>query len=261
MLLKFVTSYSRAPLLGFKYLQPAFTIHKVASDAPLWAAIGGSDVEQLPSASTCYNTIKDLRFLTGAGFVTMSKRGWYMSKTTSLRQGNLSSPNRVMAAGKQPVGGKVVTPILLAPSPYRFCFNHKTVVCFKKTTTTVFWDQSPWLHQSRQRTLMKGRAEFVSRSPRVDSKQKMWNSPKTAPAWTNSLVKGYYAKLGEDFSQESTRKAIVELAASPEFTNWMIEHTDRIKLLPRDDSSDESVGSKSSSDNEDEESHSWFRLF
>ncbi|KAG4120177.1 hypothetical protein ERO13_D11G127466v2 [Gossypium hirsutum] len=102
-----------------------------------------------------------------------------------------------MAAGKQPVGGKVVTPILLAPSPYRFCFNHKTVVCFKKTTTTVFWDQSPWLHQSRQRTLMKGRAEFVSRSPRVDSKQKMWNSPKTAPAWTNSLVKGYYAKLGE----------------------------------------------------------------
>ncbi|XP_021908653.1 E3 ubiquitin-protein ligase UPL7 isoform X3 [Carica papaya] len=29
MLLKFVTSCSRAPLLGFKYLQPTFTIHKV----------------------------------------------------------------------------------------------------------------------------------------------------------------------------------------------------------------------------------------
>ncbi|KAL9262168.1 E3 ubiquitin-protein ligase UPL7-like protein [Drosera capensis] len=28
MLLKFVTSCSRAPLLGFKYLQPIFTIHK-----------------------------------------------------------------------------------------------------------------------------------------------------------------------------------------------------------------------------------------
>ncbi|MBA0668653.1 hypothetical protein Goklo_001543, partial [Gossypium klotzschianum] len=127
-------------------------------------------------------------------------------------------------------------------------------------------DQSPWLHQSRQRTPMLGRAEFLSRSPRVDSKQKMWSSPKTAPAWTNSLVKGYYAKLGEgaidhqdyystfhktnhqkkfteqeweDFSQESTRKAMAELAASPEFTDWMIEHADRIKLLPRDDSSDE----------------------
>lgn len=58
MLLKFVTSCSRAPLLGFKYLQPPFTIHKVACDVPLWATIGGQDVERLPSASTCYNTLK-----------------------------------------------------------------------------------------------------------------------------------------------------------------------------------------------------------
>ncbi|OWM82477.1 hypothetical protein CDL15_Pgr002052 [Punica granatum] len=58
MLLKFVTSCSRAPLLGFKYLQPPFTIHKVACDVPLWASIGGQDVDRLPSASTCYNTLK-----------------------------------------------------------------------------------------------------------------------------------------------------------------------------------------------------------
>ncbi|XP_019456174.1 PREDICTED: E3 ubiquitin-protein ligase UPL7 [Lupinus angustifolius] len=58
LLLKFVTSCSRAPLLGFKYLQPAFTIHKVACDVPLWATIGGQDVDRLPSASTCYNTLK-----------------------------------------------------------------------------------------------------------------------------------------------------------------------------------------------------------
>ncbi|KAL0426474.1 UNVERIFIED_CONTAM: E3 ubiquitin-protein ligase UPL7 [Sesamum latifolium] len=58
MLLKFVTSCSRAPLLGFKHLHPAFTIHKVACDAPLWAAFGGQDVDRLPSASTCYNTLK-----------------------------------------------------------------------------------------------------------------------------------------------------------------------------------------------------------
>ncbi|OVA19458.1 HECT [Macleaya cordata] len=58
MLLKFVTSCSRAPLLGFKHLQPAFTIHKVACDVPLWASIGGQDVDRLPSASTCYNTLK-----------------------------------------------------------------------------------------------------------------------------------------------------------------------------------------------------------
>ncbi|KAJ7971465.1 E3 ubiquitin-protein ligase UPL7 [Quillaja saponaria] len=58
MLLKFVTSCSRAPLLGFNHLQPTFTIHKVACDVPLWATIGGQDVERLPSASTCYNTLK-----------------------------------------------------------------------------------------------------------------------------------------------------------------------------------------------------------
>ncbi|PSS32854.1 E3 ubiquitin-protein like [Actinidia chinensis var. chinensis] len=58
MLLKFVTSCSRAPLLGFKYLQPTFTIHKVACDVPLWATFSGQDVDRLPSASTCYNTLK-----------------------------------------------------------------------------------------------------------------------------------------------------------------------------------------------------------
>ncbi|CAN6716197.1 unnamed protein product [Malus baccata var. baccata] len=58
MLLKFVTSCSRAPLLGFKHLQPTFTIHKVACDIPVWDTMRGHDVERLPSASTCYNTLK-----------------------------------------------------------------------------------------------------------------------------------------------------------------------------------------------------------
>lgn len=72
-----------------------------------------------------------------------------MSKTTSLRSGSLftkpwdvvfslllketaswfnlgmhsllPAPNKVMAAGKHPSGGSVVTPILRTPIPYRFC--------------------------------------------------------------------------------------------------------------------------------------------
>ena len=36
MLLKFVTSCSRPPLLGFKHLQPSFTIHKVGSWCFWW---------------------------------------------------------------------------------------------------------------------------------------------------------------------------------------------------------------------------------
>ncbi|GIL94061.1 hypothetical protein Vretimale_394 [Volvox reticuliferus] len=57
-LLRFVTSCSRPPLGGFRYLQPALTVHKVECDAGLFAAIGGRDVDRLPSASTCYNMLK-----------------------------------------------------------------------------------------------------------------------------------------------------------------------------------------------------------
>lgn len=46
-LLKFVTSCSRPPLLGFKELYPAFCIHN-----------GGPDLERLPTASTCMNLLK-----------------------------------------------------------------------------------------------------------------------------------------------------------------------------------------------------------
>ncbi|XP_066544136.1 ubiquitin-protein ligase E3C [Amia ocellicauda] len=46
-LLRFVTSCSRPPLLGFKELYPAFCIHN-----------GGNDLERLPTASTCMNLLK-----------------------------------------------------------------------------------------------------------------------------------------------------------------------------------------------------------
>eukprot|EP00741_Cyanophora_paradoxa_P023298 tig00000254_g22505.t1 len=46
-LLKFVTSSTRGPLLGFRYLVPSFCIHR-----------GDPDTERLPSASTCMNLLK-----------------------------------------------------------------------------------------------------------------------------------------------------------------------------------------------------------
>ncbi|MCL7035796.1 hypothetical protein MKW94_015922 [Papaver nudicaule] len=42
----------------------------------------------------------------------------------------------------------------------------------------------------------------------------------------------------EDFTYESTRKAVAELASSPEFSNWIVENADRIKTDP-DYSSDD----------------------
>ena len=47
--LRFVTSCPRPPLLGFRALQPVFTVHMVPVR---------SDGERLPSASTCFNTLK-----------------------------------------------------------------------------------------------------------------------------------------------------------------------------------------------------------
>lgn len=46
-LLRFVTSCSRPPLLGFKNLFPGFAIHNA-----------GRDPERLPTASTCMNLLK-----------------------------------------------------------------------------------------------------------------------------------------------------------------------------------------------------------
>lgn len=46
-LLKFVTSCSRPPLLGFRELYPAFCVHH-----------GGNEADRLPSASTCMNLLK-----------------------------------------------------------------------------------------------------------------------------------------------------------------------------------------------------------
>lgn len=58
-LLRFITSTSRAPLGGFKHLQPPLTIHKVDCGGSPLAMIGvGKDVDRLPTASTCYNMLK-----------------------------------------------------------------------------------------------------------------------------------------------------------------------------------------------------------
>ncbi|EIE23025.1 hypothetical protein COCSUDRAFT_15978, partial [Coccomyxa subellipsoidea C-169] len=57
-LMKFATSVSRAPLGGFKHLNPPLTLHRVPCDASPLALLGGADVDRLPTASTCYNMLK-----------------------------------------------------------------------------------------------------------------------------------------------------------------------------------------------------------
>ncbi|KAJ1409116.1 NEMP family [Sesbania bispinosa] len=141
----------------------------------------------------------------------------------------------------------------------------------------------------------RGHAEFLSRST---PRGKMWNSPKgktwkspNRSAWSDSPVRGvvsppsgispqssgtqterdYYStfhktrnrkkftkKEWDEFTRESTKQALAEWAASPEFTDWIIEHADRIKLLPSE-SSDQTMGSES--DSTEVGSGNGFRLF
>ena len=64
LFLKFVTSCSKPPLLGFAHLHPAFTIQCVASDGGeipsvlAFFGMGRKETSRLPTASTCFNLLK-----------------------------------------------------------------------------------------------------------------------------------------------------------------------------------------------------------
>ncbi|KAJ4839072.1 hypothetical protein Tsubulata_037074 [Turnera subulata] len=118
------------------------------------------------------------------------------------------------------------------------------------------------------------RAEFLSRSEKKSPGGKIWSSPNSLSAWSNSPVKGlvspsshpsimdqqdYYStfhktsrrrkftkKQWEDFTRASTQQAVAEWLASPEVANWMIEKAGRFQVLS-DYSSEGSVGSESDS--------------
>ncbi|KAL0316648.1 UNVERIFIED_CONTAM: hypothetical protein Sradi_5543000 [Sesamum radiatum] len=142
--------------------------------------------------------------------------------------------------------------------------------------STYSVDRSP-LRQSGIRLNKNKRAEFLSRSATVTPRGSLWKSNKSSPAWSNSPVKGvvtpssrkstsisgdYYSTFHKtpnrkkfskeewrDFTDESTRQALAEWASSPEFTDWIINHADRIQIRP-EASSDESIGSGSDSTDE-----------
>ncbi|KAI3734918.1 hypothetical protein L6452_14400 [Arctium lappa] len=62
--------------------------------------------------------------------------------------------------------------------------------------------------------------------------------------------KKFSKKEWEEFTEESTRQSVAELASSSEFTDWVIKNADRIKLLPEDCSED--IDANRSSDSIDE---------
>lgn len=73
--------------------------------------------------------------------------------------------------------------------------------------------------------------------------------------------KKYTEQEWEDSKAHWTRQAMSELASSPEFTDWIIEHADRIQITSGNNS-DEAVRSDSDSTNEATlNSSNGFKLF
>ncbi|KAF2617408.1 hypothetical protein F2Q68_00041117, partial [Brassica cretica] len=118
--------------------------------------------------------------------------------------------------------------------------------------------QCQWLVPAGKGRPMQGRAEFLSRPGGGG----LWNSARTVPSSTGSPSNGllFYIPQNaepeelskeeyEEVTRETTREAMAGLAASPGFSDRLIEHADRINLLP-DESYDDEMGSESDSTGE-----------
>lgn len=134
----------------------------------------------------------------------------------------------------------------------------------------------PQWRRNKQLFPRNKRTEFLRKSPKMSPEGKFLRSPRTAPSWWGSPVRGltsptirnwraspqrdYYStfhrtprrkmskKEWEDWTHESTREAMTELLSTPEFSEWLIEHADRIQIRPRDSSDDEAGSGSDSTD-------------
>ncbi|KAK9155020.1 hypothetical protein Sjap_002500 [Stephania japonica] len=137
-------------------------------------------------------------------------------------------------------------------------------------------NRSPWLQRARHGSASQNRTEFLSSSTKISPGRKLWNSPKRSYASADSPTKGlvlsspsngamvqkdYYStfhrtpmrkrfskKEWDEFTQESTRQALAEWASSPEFTDWIVDNADRVRITQSN--SDDSMGCGSDSSDE-----------
>jgi len=61
----------------------------------------------------------------------------------------------------------------------------------------------------------------------------------------------YSEQEWEDFTQESTRKALAECTATPEFAQWVADNAHRLRVERDDDHSEEEIIESSSSSSEE----------
>ncbi|KAK4787938.1 hypothetical protein SAY86_011771 [Trapa natans] len=126
---------------------------------------------------------------------------------------------------------------------------------------------------SQRTTNRPSHAEFLARTPAMGTQSELWNRQTRCAAWLDSNVKGvvsstagarrrgqdYYSvfhkTLNRKFSEQEwkdskthwTRQAVSTMIASPEFSDWVIDHADRIRVVSSD-SPDEACSESGSSE-------------
>ncbi|KAG6421251.1 hypothetical protein SASPL_117801 [Salvia splendens] len=148
-----------------------------------------------------------------------------------------------------------------------FCFTYFNWHGFSDSTFLPDWSPP---RRRGVRVRQTKRAEFLRRSRTTTPRGSLWKSYKGSPTYTSSPPvkdvatpsssvdyystfhktpnkKKYSQEEWKDFTEQTTRQAVAELASSPEFTDWAVKNVDRIHLRSTESSSDESVGSGSDS--------------
>lgn len=169
------------------------------------------------------------------------------------------------------------------------------------TDLSLTTNQNVWRHKVTNGHLNQARVQFLTNIPNVDAercyfqanrlqrnpkstysspsspKQGLFlTSPRNSPSSNASIdEQDYYStfhktagrkqfsKEGwESFTRESTRKAMCELVSKPEFSDWVVEHADRINVAPdeeRESSDDETEVTDDTEPDESIEGVRWFR--
>uniref|UniRef100_A0A7C9D7M2 Uncharacterized protein n=1 Tax=Opuntia streptacantha TaxID=393608 RepID=A0A7C9D7M2_OPUST len=150
------------------------------------------------------------------------------------------------------------------------------IICSSITYLLNSGGWSPQWRRNKQLFPRNKRAEFLRKSPKTSPQGKFMRSSETAPRWWGSPVRGLMSptirnwraspqrdcystfhrmprrkmskKEWEEWTREFTREAMEELVSTPEFSEWLVEHADRIQLRPRDSSDDEAGSSSDSTD-------------
>ncbi|KAL9671834.1 hypothetical protein QQ045_009407 [Rhodiola kirilowii] len=157
-------------------------------------------------------------------------------------------------------------------SCWSICIAVHSAKWFLQSLDGIYRSGSPWPWRNKKAMTRHSRPEFLSRKSRLGKRGTIWTSPQSSPDFKDSPVQGlvspssgevtrsdvrdhystfhktpnrrrFSKREWEEFTEESTRQAMSDLASTSEFIEWVIENANRIKLQSDGSSSESEAGS------------------